>query len=43
MDGRGVVCEDVAIATGAENDLLVSEVADYEVVDAVGAIGVASA
>lgn len=40
MDGCGVVCEDVAVGAGAEDDLAGAEVADYEMVDAVGAVGV---
>ncbi|KFY92539.1 hypothetical protein V500_04152 [Pseudogymnoascus sp. VKM F-4518 (FW-2643)] len=37
------VCEDVAVGAGAEDDLAGAEVADYKMVNAVGAVGVAGA
>jgi hypothetical protein len=40
VNGRGVVCEDVAVGAGAEDDLAGTEVADYEMVDTVCAVGV---
>ena len=43
MDRRGIVCEDVAVGAGAENYLSGAEVSDYEMIDAVGAVGVGGA
>lgn len=40
VDGRGVVSEDVAVGAGAEDYLAGAKVADYEMVDAVCAVGV---
>lgn len=43
VNGRGIICEDVAVGTGTEDNLLSAEVADEEVVDAVGAVRVVGA
>lgn len=43
VNGCGVVCDDVAVGAGTEDDLLVAEVSNEEMVDAMGAVGVMGA